>query len=105
MTGLRVATVSAASPCGSGAPPRRTSMLSPHESWRAACSIPDAMASDESKGVRKCPRCGGQTMYWPDAIVPGDPVAPRGSRRAVAHHQPAWLCVSCGHLEAEERRV
>jgi hypothetical protein len=44
-------------------------------------------------------------FHCPDAIVPGDPVAPRGSRRAVAHHQPAWSCVSCGHLEAEERRL
>jgi hypothetical protein len=63
------------------------------------------MAGDESKGIRKCPRCGGQAMYWPDAIVPGDPVAPRGSRRASAHAQPAWQCLSCGCLEPEERRA
>jgi ribosomal protein L37E len=63
------------------------------------------MSNPYIQEVKTCRRCGGQALYWPDAIVPGDPVAPRGSRRAVAHHQPAWLCVSCGHLEAEERRV
>jgi len=44
-------------------------------------------------------------VYRPDAIVPGDPAAPRGSRRAMAHAQPAWACLYCGHLEPEERRA
>jgi ribosomal protein S27AE len=63
------------------------------------------MSSEQTETVKSCPRCGGDVFHCPDAIVPGDPVAPRGSRRAVAHHQPAWSCVSCGHLEAEERRL
>jgi ribosomal protein S27AE len=63
------------------------------------------MSDAHAQDVKRCPRCEGQTFYWPDAIVPGDPVAPRGSRRAVAHHQPAWSCVACGHLEPEERRA
>ena len=44
-------------------------------------------------------------FYWPEAVVPGDPAAPRGSRRAVAHPQPAWACMSCGYLQPEERRI
>jgi hypothetical protein len=64
------------------------------------------MATDEeTKTAKTCSRCGGRAMYLPDAVVPGDPVAPRGSRRATAHAQPAWQCLSCGHLEPEERRA
>jgi len=54
---------------------------------------------------KTCPRCGGRAFYWNTAIVPGNPLAPRGSRGAAAHMQPAWQCLSCGHLEPEERRA
>ena len=63
------------------------------------------MSNASTQDVKACRRCGGQALYWRDAIVPGDPVAPRGSRRAIAHQQPAWVCVSCGQLEPEERRA
>jgi hypothetical protein len=55
--------------------------------------------------TKTCVRCGGRALYWDDAIVPGNPAAPRGSRSGKAHLQPAWQCLSCGHLEPEERRV
>ena len=63
------------------------------------------MVSDANRETRSCARCGGRALYSPDAIVPGDPAAPRGSRRAEAHPQPAWTCVSCGYVEPEERRA
>jgi ribosomal protein S27AE len=62
------------------------------------------MSTSQAHDVKHCPRCGGTAIYWPEAIVPGDPMAPRGSRRSAAHHQPAWVCLSCGHLQSEERR-
>ena len=58
----------------------------------------------EDIGNKICDRCGGKAVFWPKAIVPGDPRAPRGSNRAVAHYQPAWTCTSCGFIEPQERR-
>lgn len=63
------------------------------------------MSVESAKDVRQCPRCGAPSAYAPDAVVPGDPSAPRGSRRGVAHSQPAWACIACGYLEPEERRA
>jgi len=63
----------------------------------------DAPASNEAN--KECTRCGGRALYWPNSIIPGDPRAPRGSNRAVAHYQPAWTCVNCGFVEPRERRV
>ena len=60
---------------------------------------------DERTQAKACERCGGRAFYWIDAIVPGNPLAPRGSRSATPHVQPAWQCLSCGHLEPEERRA
>ncbi|MGH9350259.1 MAG: hypothetical protein ACRD26_23645, partial [Vicinamibacterales bacterium] len=60
---------------------------------------------DETREAKTCPRCGGPAVYQPEATVPGDPLAPRGSRRAAAHPQPAWACFVCGYLEPEERRT
>ncbi|MGE0591707.1 MAG: hypothetical protein AB7Q15_04145 [Vicinamibacterales bacterium] len=54
---------------------------------------------------KECVRCGGLAFYWPTAIVAGDPHAPAGSRRALSHHQPAWTCLNCGHIEPHERRT
>lgn len=53
---------------------------------------------------KECSRCGGQSVYWPTAVVMGSLVAPRAGRRVTAHHQPAWSCLSCGHVEPQERR-
>lgn len=64
-----------------------------------------AMRDEASRETKACARCGGPAAYRPDAIVPGDPAAPRGSRRAAAHAQPAWECITCGAIEAEERRA
>jgi hypothetical protein len=55
--------------------------------------------------AKPCARCGGRAVYWQDAIVPGNPLAPRGSRTASAQPRPAWHCLACGHLEPEERRA
>jgi hypothetical protein len=65
------------------------------------------MRSDDERSdtTKACPRCGGRAFYWSTAIVPGNPAAPRGSRGGVAHMQPAWQCLSCGHLDPEERRL
>lgn len=64
------------------------------------------MAAEDPRTVTKtCTRCGGRAIYQPDAIVPGNPIAPRGSRQAEAHPQPAWQCMSCGYLEPQERRA
>jgi ribosomal protein S27AE len=63
------------------------------------------MSNASTHDVKTCSRCGGPVFYSPDAIVPGDPTAPHGSHRSIAHHQPAWVCVSCGHVEPEERRA
>jgi hypothetical protein len=54
--------------------------------------------------VKDCCRCGGRAFYWDAAIIPGDPLAPRGSHRGTAHYQPAWTCINCGHVEPQERR-
>ena len=55
--------------------------------------------------VKDCCRCGGRAFFWETAIVPGDPLAPRGSHRSIAHYQPAWTCLSCGYIERQERRA
>ena len=55
--------------------------------------------------VKDCSRCGGRAVYVESALVPGDPAAPRGSHRGVAHQQPAWRCINCGHVEPQERRA
>lgn len=61
---------------------------------------------EQDTGATKiCSRCGGRAFYWRTAIVPGDPLAPRGSRRGEAHYQPAWQCLNCGYLEPQERRA
>jgi ribosomal protein L37E len=60
---------------------------------------------DARNEIRTCARCGGRAFYYDSAIVPGNPAAPRGSRGATAHVQPAWQCLSCGYLEPEERRA
>jgi ribosomal protein L37E len=60
---------------------------------------------DDANGTKTCERCGGRAFYWDSAIVPGNPTARRGSRAAVAHAQPAWQCLSCGHIEPRERRA
>jgi ribosomal protein L37E len=59
---------------------------------------------DPTKPSKPCARCGGNAFYWRQAVVPGDPVAPRGSRRGESHYQPAWQCLNCGYLEPDERR-
>jgi hypothetical protein len=62
-------------------------------------------ARDEhSKATKDCERCGGRAFYWRTAIIPGDPLAPRGSNRAAAHSQPAWTCMNCGYIEPHDRR-
>jgi hypothetical protein len=61
--------------------------------------------SDPGPATKDCLRCGGRALYWRTAMVPGDPLAPRGSGRALAHEQPAWTCINCGHLDAHERRA
>ena len=63
------------------------------------------MNDTNTHAVKDCCRCGGRTFYWPTAIVPGDPRAPRGSHRGTAHYQPAWTCINCGHIEPYERRL
>jgi hypothetical protein len=60
---------------------------------------------DQNPRTKDCPRCGGRALYWRNAIVPGDPLVPRGSSRAIAHPQPAWTCISCGHMDPHERRA
>jgi hypothetical protein len=60
---------------------------------------------DGGETMHRCVRCGERTIYRAAAIVPGNPLAPRGSRGAVAHPQPAWECTVCGYLEAHERRA
>ena len=62
-------------------------------------------ADHHSHEKRTCALCGGHAFYWDTAVVPGDPGAPRGSRRGQPHVQPAWKCLDCGHLEPHERRA
>jgi hypothetical protein len=64
--------------------------------------VDDQPATDE---VKDCCRCGGRAFFWKTAIVPGDPLAPRGSNRSTAHYQPAWTCINCGYIEPQERRA
>jgi hypothetical protein len=54
---------------------------------------------------RMCSLCRGTAIFWRTAIIPGDAHAPRSSNRALAHAQPAWVCLECGHLEPHERRT
>jgi len=62
-------------------------------------------ADDKIESTKTCELCGGHAFYWHTAILPGDPDAPRGSRRRHPHFQPAWKCLDCGHLEPHERRI
>ena len=77
-----------------------------HCSENAARRLPPlpGMSSAEDATAKDCIRCGGRALYSVSAVVPGDPMAPSRSRRAIAHEQPAWTCLSCGHLEPHERR-
>jgi hypothetical protein len=59
----------------------------------------------DAQASKKCARCGGEAIYRPEMIVPGDPIAPSRSRRASAHPQPAWQCVACSYIEPVERRT
>jgi ribosomal protein S27AE len=61
-------------------------------------------SSDRTITVKTCMRCGGAPVFAHQTVVPGDPQAPRGSHRAVAHEQPAWVCSECGYVEPQERR-
>lgn len=60
---------------------------------------------EDSTQTRICARCGGRAFYSSSAVVPGDPVAPRGSRRSEPHVQPAWQCLACGYVEPHDRRL
>jgi len=60
---------------------------------------------DRITHAKICIRCGAAPIFWGTALVPGDPSAPRGSHRALAHHQPAWICADCGYVEPQERRL
>ena len=68
-------------------------------------SPPMRDADENTESTKTCEICGGHAFYWHTAIVPGDPDAPRGSRRGQPHFQPAWKCLDCGHLEPHERRA
>ena len=70
---------------------------------RGVCSGRD-MPTSEEHTTKDCARCGGRALYWQTAVVPGDPMAPPRSSRAIAHHQPAWTCLNCGFIEPHERR-
>lgn len=58
----------------------------------------------EATATRSCNLCRGKAIYWRTAIIPGDAHAPRSSNRALAHSQPAWVCLECGHMEPHDRR-
>jgi hypothetical protein len=79
-----------------------------HLGWRRPCllrCIEMTRYDDEREEAKACERCGGRAVYRPTAIVPGNPLAPRGSRSAESHPQPAWQCIECGHLVPHDRRV